>query len=69
MENQSDRKFISHVSTLIFCKLSNVVSKAAFNVETVNVKILYDLQTTSFLLFSVTFLLPYGMQKTGTKVP
>ena len=62
IENQSHRKFISHVSKLIIWKLSNVLSKAAFNVETVNVKTLY-LHTTSFLLFSVT----YGMQKTGTK--
>ena len=41
MENQSDRKFISHVSTLNICKLSNVVAKEPFNVETVRVKILH----------------------------
>ena len=41
-----------------FCKPSNVVSKEAFNVETVHVKILYDLQTTSSSKFSVTFHLP-----------
>jgi len=41
MENQSDRKSISHVSALNICKLSNVVSKEAFNVETVRVKNLH----------------------------
>ena len=53
--------------TLIFCKLSNVVSKEAFNVETVHVKILYDLQTTSSSKFSVTFHLPLRYAKNRNK--
>ena len=48
IENQSHRKFISHVSKLIIWKLSNVLSKAAFNVETVNVKTLYQLHSSYF---------------------
>ena len=58
IENQSEGKIISHLITLIFWKLSNVLSKAAFNGKTVNVKTLY-LQTTSFLQFSVTLLLTH----------
>jgi len=48
IENQSHRKFISHVNKLIIWKLSNVLSKAAFNVETVNVKTLYQLHSSYF---------------------
>ena len=68
IENQSHRKFISHVNKLIIWKLSNVLSKATFNVETVNVKTLYHFIPPIFgnLWYAKN---RNKKQKTGTKAP
>ena len=62
IENQSDRKFISHVSTLIFFKLSNVLSRNCTCED------IYDLQTTSSK-FSVLSFAWCAKIVTGTRVP